>query len=165
MLWLLSHQSGPIAQSFNQGISAVLASIAWVMFAKCCVAALASLVCTYQRCKPLDTHTTLESLAANGWCEFELLVFEAFCLQGNALDESGLGGADGVIDLILRKDGSRTLVQCKQWKRQQVGVSVGCEMHGLLAHHNADAVNTVCSAPYPKDDERFAQGSYFCRQR
>ncbi len=61
----------------------------------------------------LDTRTTLESLAAGGWRQFELLVGEAFRRQGYAVEETGLGGADGGIDLILRKDGRRTLVQCK----------------------------------------------------
>ncbi|MGE8250861.1 MAG: restriction endonuclease, partial [Stenotrophomonas bentonitica] len=62
------------------------------------------------------------------------------------------------IDLILRKDGRRILVQCKQWKRQQVGVSVVREMAGLLAHHRADAVRIVCIGAFTRDAEAFAQG-------
>jgi restriction system protein len=59
-------------------------------------------------------------------------VGEAFRRQGYTVEETSLGGADGGIDLILRKDGRRTLVQCKQWKRQRVGVNIVREMAGLL---------------------------------
>jgi restriction system protein len=43
----------------------------------------------------LETRTDLDSLAANGWRDFERLVGEAFRRQGYAVEETGLGGADG----------------------------------------------------------------------
>lgn len=42
---------------------------------------------------------------------------------GYAVEETGLGGADGGIDLVLRHGGRRILVQCKQWRRERVPVS------------------------------------------
>ncbi|MDO0791603.1 restriction endonuclease [Xanthomonas campestris pv. campestris] len=99
--WLLSHQSGPIAQGFNQGISA----------------ALASFVGSYQRRKLMETRPVLESLAAKGWCHFELLMGEVFRRQGYAVEETGLGCSDGGINLIPSKEGRRILLQCKQLKR------------------------------------------------
>ncbi|WP_440975279.1 restriction endonuclease [Pseudoxanthomonas winnipegensis] len=154
----ISHQGGPLAQGFNQGIGAMLAPLAWMVLAICWIGAMASFVGSRRRRKLLDTRTDLESLSQGGWRQFELLVGEAFRRQGYAVEETGLGGADGGIDLILRKDGRRTLVQCKQWKRQQIGVSVVREMAGLLAHHHAHAVKIVCVGSYTKDAERFAQG-------
>ena len=62
----------------------------------------------------LDAQQGLDSIAALGWRRFEQLVGEAFRRQGYTVEETGLGGADGGIDLILRKDGRRVLVQCKQ---------------------------------------------------
>src|SRR5690606_1561061 len=56
------------------------------------------------------------------------------------------------------KDGRRTLVQCKQWKRQQVGVSVVREMAGLLTHHQAHAVKIACIGGFTPDAEAFAHG-------
>lgn len=50
------------------------------------------------------------------WQEFELLVGEAFRLQGYEVAEIGGGGPDGGVDLVLRKDREKFLVQCKQWK-------------------------------------------------
>ena len=83
---------------------------------------------------------------------------EAFRRQGYTVEESGLGGADGGIDLILRKDGQRTLVQCKQWRRRKVPVNVVREMYGLLAHHDAHAVQIATVGGFTADAARFAQG-------
>jgi restriction system protein len=119
----MGHQGGMVAQGVYQGMGTMLAPLAWLLLAVCWVGALASFIGSRHRRKLLDTRTDLESLSQGGWRQFELLVGEAFRRQGYAVEETGLGGADGGIDLILRKDG-RTLVQCKQWKRQQVGVSI-----------------------------------------
>lgn len=155
--WFLSLQGGMLAQAFAQQSSPVFAPLAWMLLGICWIAALASYLNARKRRRFLDTRTTLESLAASDWRQFEQLVGEAFRRQGYAVEETGLGGPDGGIDLILRKDGQRTLVQCKQWKRQQVGVSVVREMAGLLAHHQAQAVKIVCSGTFTADAETFAR--------
>ncbi|MBB2758840.1 UNVERIFIED_ORG: restriction system protein [Xanthomonas campestris] len=156
--WWFSHQGGILSQGFAQQSSGMFAPLARTLLGVCWLASLFSYLGTRNRRRFLETRTTLESLAAGGWRQFELLLGEAFRRQGYGVEETGLGGADGGIDLILRKDGRRTLVQCKQWKRQQVGVSVVREMYGLLAHHQAHAVKIVCIDSYTKDAERFAEG-------
>lgn len=156
--WWFSHQGGMLSQGFAQQSSGMFAPLAWTLLGVCWLAALFSYLRTRSRRRFLETRTSLESLAAGGWRQFERLVGEAFRRQGYSVEETGLGGADGGIDLILRKDGRRTLVQCKQWKRQQVGVSVVREMYGLLAHHQAHAVKIVCIGTYTNDAEHFAQG-------
>jgi len=158
VVWWLSHHGGLLAQGFTRNSGAILAPLAWLLLAVCWMAALFSFLRTRHRRQLLDTRTDLDSLAAGGWRQFEHLVGEAFRRQGYAVDETGLGGADGSINLILRKGVRRTLAQCKQWKRQQVGVSVVREMAGLLARHQAHAVKIVCIGAYTKDAERFAQG-------
>ncbi len=156
--WWLSDQGGLLAQGFSRQSGLVFAPLAWLLLGICWMAALLSWLGARRKRRFLDTRTTLESLAAGGWRQFEQLVGEAFRRQGYSVEETGLGGPDGGIDLILRKDGRRTLVQCKQWKRQQVGVSVVREMAGLLTHHQADAVKIVCVGSYTQDAERFAYG-------
>ncbi|WP_435005048.1 restriction endonuclease [Xanthomonas arboricola] len=156
--WWFSRQGGMLSQGFAQQSSGMFAPLAWTLLGVCWLAALFSYLRTRSRLRFLETRTSLESLAAGGWRQFERLVGEAFRRQGYSVEETGLGGADGGIDLILRKDGRRTLVQCKQWKRQQVGVSVVREMYGLLAHHQAHAVKIVCIGTYTEDAERFAEG-------
>ncbi|WP_258078925.1 restriction endonuclease [Xanthomonas arboricola] len=49
-------------------------------------------------------------------------------------------------------------MQCKQWKRQQAGVSIVREIHGLLAHSKAYAIKIVCIGLYKKDAGPFAHG-------
>jgi len=62
------------------------------------------------------------------WREFEMLVGEGFRLQGYQVVETGGGGADGGIDLVLtrpgKNGGEKFLVQCKQWRAFKVGVDV-----------------------------------------
>lgn len=156
--WWFSGQDGVLAGDFAKQLSQVVSPLAWLVLGLCWFAALLSYLAARHRRVLLDTRTTLESLAAGGWRQFEQLVGEAFRRLGYSVEETGLGGADGGIDLILRKDGRRVLVQCKQWKRRQVGVSVVREMMGLLAHHRADAVKIVCVGTFTRDAETFARG-------
>lgn len=88
---------------------------------------------------------------------FEQLVGEAFRRQGFLVEETGQGGADGGIDLFLRKDGRTVLVQCKRWRQRQVTVTTVREMWGLLAHHGADAVTIVSVGEFTPDARRFAE--------
>lgn len=152
----LSGQDGPFAQAFAQ--TNPLAPLAWLVLAACAMASLFSFLGAHRKRRLLDTRTGLESIAAIGWREFEQLVGEAFRRQGYAVQETGLGGADGGIDLILRRNGKRILVQCKQWKRQKVPVNVVREMYGLLAHHGADEVRIATLGGFTPDAARFAQG-------
>lgn len=131
--------------------------ISWFLLAVGLLGAIVSWFGQQHRRKLLDAQQGLESIAALGWRHFEQLVGEAFRRQGYTVEETGLGGADGGIDLILRKDGRRVLVQCKQWRRRQIPVNVVREMYGLLAHHNADEVKIVCTGTYTRDAANFAQ--------
>ena len=55
-----------------------------------------------------------DALQGMSWQEFELLVGEAFRVQGYEVSERGGAGPDGGVDLVLRKDKEKFLVQCKQ---------------------------------------------------
>lgn len=74
------------------------------------------------------------------------------------MEETGQGGADGGVDLVLRKGGRTTLVQCKRWRQRHVPVTTVREMWGLLAHYAADAVAVVCVGDFSPDARRFATG-------
>jgi restriction system protein len=132
--------------------------LAWMALGLCWVAAMASFIGRQMRKRLLDAQTGVDSLRAMSWRQFEMLVGEAFRRQGYRIEETGLGGTDGGIDLRLGKDGKSTLVQCKQWRSQRVDVKVVREMYGLLAHHGADAVKIVAIGDFTPDARRFAQG-------
>ena len=62
--------------------------------------------------------------------------------------------------MLLRKDGLKTLVQCKQWRSQRVGVQVVREMFGILVSEGAGAgaVKIVALGDYTPDARAFARG-------
>jgi hypothetical protein len=64
----------------------------------------------------VDAQTSLQSLRNTPWKQFEFLVAEAYRRQGYQVEYSLGRGADGGVDLTLRRDGRMSLVQCKQWK-------------------------------------------------
>lgn len=156
--WWLTKHKGPLAVGLGAQLSNILAPLAWLLLALCWMAALASCLGSRRRRLLLDTRDPLDSLASGSWAQFEQLVGEAFRRHGYTVEETGLGGADGGIDLILRKQGQKVIVQCKQWRSRQIGVSVVREMAGLLAHHRADAVKIVCIGTFTRDAEAFAAG-------
>ncbi len=92
------------------------------------------------------------------WKEFEILVGEAFRLQGYQVTENHAGGTDGGIDLILRKGNEKFLVQCKQWKAFTVGVTIVRELYGVMAAERAVGGFVVTSGQFTKDAEAFAKG-------
>jgi restriction system protein len=60
------------------------------------------------------------------WRDFERLIGEEFRRRGFTV--TGFGGASaagsgGSVDIALMKKGERFLVECKQWRKQQVGLT------------------------------------------
>lgn len=98
--------------------------------------------------------------ALNGitWRQFEQLVGEAFRLKGYSVTETGGGGADGGIDLVLSKGGEKFLVQCKQWRAFKVGVEVVRELYGVMAARGAAGGFVVTSGRFTADATDFAAG-------
>ena len=99
-----------------------------------------------------------DALDGMSWREFEILVGEAFRLQGYRVAETGGGGADGGIDLVLVKGSEKFLVQCKQWKAYKVGVDVVRELYGVMAAKGATGGFVVTSGRFTDDASKFAAG-------
>jgi restriction system protein len=72
--------------------------------------------------------------------------------------ETGQGGADGGVDLLLQGDGKKRLVQCKQWKQRKVGVNVVSEQFGWLTHHCAERATIVSVGEFTPGAQRFVEG-------
>ncbi len=92
------------------------------------------------------------------WQQFEALVGESFQRKGYAVTETGGGGADGGIDLSLKKDGETFLVQCKQWKAFKVGVATVRELYGVMAAEGATGGFVVTSGVFTDEARAFAVG-------
>ena len=103
-----------------------------------------------------------DALDGMSWREFEMLVGEGFRLQGYQVVETGGGGADGGVDLVLTKTGKsggeKFLVQCKQWRAFRVGVNVVRELYGVMAARGATGGFVVTSGRFTDDAISFANG-------
>lgn len=97
--------------------------------------------------------SSADALQNMSWREFETLVGEGFRRRGYGVKETGGGGPDGGVDLILSKNGEKTLVQCKQWKAFKVGVSTVRELYG-----GAAAGFVVTSGRFTQEAVAFAAG-------
>lgn len=106
----------------------------------------------------LDRQTGLESLLELSSKRFEDLLGEAYRRQGYKVKETLGGGADGGVDLVLRRDGQQTLVQCKRWNGRAVPVQTVRELYGVLHDRGAVAAKLVATTTFTPDAVAFAAG-------
>ena len=155
-------QPGAIAQVATQAIWKAFAYAGQIVVPMAClIAAGVSAYRRHERSKLVSNVTSANSSDALGdmtWREFEVLVGEGFRLQGYEVTETGGGGADGGVDLVLRKDREKFLVQCKQWKAFKVGVTVVRELYGVMAAHGAAGGFVVTSGRFTDEAAAFADG-------
>ena len=105
----------------------------------------------------LDAQSGLDSLREIHWKEFEDLVGEVFRRQGYCVEETLGGGADGGVDLALRRDGRLTQVQCKRWKGKPVGVNIVRELFGVMTADGATAGILVTTSSFTSEAVAWAR--------
>ena len=125
---------------------------------------LASLASIFSRRKRNALHANVanagakDALDAMSWREFEQLVGEHFRRQGFSVVETGGGGADGGVDLVLSRGSDRYFVQCKQWRARQVGIASVRELYGVIAAKGAAGGYVITSGVFTDEARRFAEG-------
>lgn len=107
----------------------------------------------------LDVQTGTSSIRDLSWQEFERLLAEAFRRDGYAVEQLGGKGADGGIDLRLRRGSEVVLVQCKHWQKWKVDVRVARELYGVVASERATAGILVTSGEFTADAKEFAENA------
>jgi restriction system protein len=132
-------------------------NMAWLFGGLFLLPAISSIFIRKKRKQLINRQRSIETLRDTSWSDFEVLVGEAFRRKGFAVQENMAGGADGGIDLTLRKDGKLQIVQCKQWRNAKVGVSIVREMFGVMTASSAERVYVICSGHFTKDAIKFAQ--------
>jgi restriction system protein len=105
-----------------------------------------------------DRQTGIETIRSVSWQEFEELVGEAYRRKGYRVEESGGGGADGGVDLVLKKNGETLLVQCKHWRQYKIGVKVIRELYGVVTSENATGGIVISSGVFTQETIDFAKG-------
>jgi restriction system protein len=110
--------TGQVANLMTGTLVAGLATVGqYLVPLLCLVAALISFAGRRKReglVASVASSRSPDALHGMSWREFELLVGEAFRLQGYAVQEVGGAGPDGGVDLVLRRGSEIALVQCKQ---------------------------------------------------
>jgi restriction system protein len=157
-----SVQPGQIGTTVTQTMWRSIASVGQYLLPLLCLAGAGFSAWKRHERQALVTNV-VQSKAADvldgmSWQQFELLVGEAFRLQGYAVAETGGGGADGGVDLVLTRNGEKFLVQCKQWKAFKVGVNVVRELYGVMAATGAAGGFVVTSGRYTEEATNFASG-------
>lgn len=100
---------------------------------------------------------SIDQIRHLSWREFESIVGEAFRRRGYEVRENAVGGPDDGIDLVLRKDGAKFFVQCKQWKQTKVGVKPIRELYGVIAAGEAAGGFFVASGEYTEAARDFTR--------
>jgi len=122
------------------------------------IGAIVSIVGRYKRKALLESiKPGGNTLSGISWSEFEMLVGEAFRRQGFSVVETA-AGADGGVDLVLRRSGEKHLVQCKQWRATKVSVMVVRELFGVMAATGAVGGYVVTSGRFTAEAKAFAAG-------
>ena len=103
-------------------------------------------------------NNSADALNGMSWQQFEQLVGEAFRLKGYTVAETGSGGADGGVDLMLSKGSEKFLVQCKQWRSFKVSVTVVRELYGVMTARGAAGGFVVTSGRFTAEATEFATG-------
>ena len=161
-----SIQPGQVGTMLTQTLWKSLASFGQYVLPMLCLIA-AGVSALGRRKRKLLVSDVRESKATNAldgmsWREFEMLVGEGFRLQGYQVVETGGGGADGGVDLVLRRPGTagneKFLVQCKQWRAFNVGVDVVRELYGVMAAKGAAGGFVVTSGRFTEAAISFASG-------
>jgi restriction system protein len=111
----------------------------------------------FRRRSLLENQNGINSILNIGWREFEDLVAEAYRRKGYMVTETAVG-ADGGVDIILKKGTEKILVQCKQWRMKKVGVKVVRELYGVVSAEGASEGIVISSGIFTQEARAFARG-------
>jgi restriction system protein len=106
-----------------------------------------------------DVRTGDRHMTDISWQEFELLIGEHFRRLGFTVHETP-NGPDGGIDLILKKNHEKYLVQCKHYKAYKVGVKPVRELLGVMTSSGAAGGYVITSGQFTKDAVAFARDNH-----
>ncbi len=143
------------SQMLFEVLASVSRTVAWIVAALVTLVWLVALFQKAANAQRLDKQTGIESIHDLTWQAFEQLLAEAYRRQGYRVRDTG-PGADGGVDLILEREGRRTLVQAKQWKTWKVGVQTVRELFGIQTAQRADEAMLVTSGQFTYEARRFA---------
>jgi restriction system protein len=156
MVFALLRWVGPAFAPGTAAGNGLTVAIAPVVALVLLAPALISIVRSILRKRLLDGARDAEAIAGITWHQFEVLVATAFRRIGYRVGERGGLAPDGGVDLVLYEDDKKTLVQCKHWKKKQVGVDVVRQLCGVMTAERAVAGIVVTGGSFTTEAQAFA---------
>ena len=101
----------------------------------------------------------LAMIEGKTWYDFEMLVGEAFRLQGYEVQERGSGNGE-IVAFELRRGDELYLVECKHWRKDTVGVATVREFYGVMTRSGAAGGFLITSGRYNDDAIAYAQDTH-----
>ncbi|MGO9022499.1 MAG: restriction endonuclease [Syntrophobacteraceae bacterium] len=144
----------PFYAGIAKGAHVLAPTLAGILLLPAAVSAINS----WRKGRLLEKQKGVGSIRSISWREFEELVGEAYRRKGYRVTETGGGGPDGGVDLILRKNGEHILVQCKNWRMDKIGVKVVRELYGVVGAEGASGGVVICSGEFTQEARDFARG-------
>ena len=142
--------ANPVLVGFGIAVSTI-----WPIFSGFfLLAAFISFVGDRNQTSIFKSHRSIEKIRSLNWQQFEQFVGSYFKDQGYTVMETA-DGPDGGVDLVLRKDGRKTYVQCKHWKTNNVGVEKVRELLGSVVAGGADFGVLVTTGEFTSSAKQF----------
>ena len=107
---------------------------------------------------PTSELPVLERIRRLSWQDFEDFVAEVYRGEGYHVEQAARGQADGGYDLVLLREKTSVLVQCKHWLVYQVGVPRIRELAGAMQKVGATGGVFVTTGAFTQPARQFATG-------
>jgi len=101
--------------------------------------------------RPADPAAEVRAMS---WANVQLLLAEAFRIQGFLVKEIGGESAD----MVLARDDGTWLVDCRHWSAQEVGANAAGQLYGAMGRLEAKGGFVVTSGKFTPDALEFARG-------
>jgi restriction system protein len=98
-----------------------------------------------------------DALRKIDWFQFEKLVAAVYELEGYTVQPVGGAKPDGGVDLLIEKEGIKSVVQCKHWKHATIREKELREFLGTLTDTSISSGIFVTLRGFTKYAEAFAQ--------
>jgi len=105
----------------------------------------------------LRRYRSVKRLKRLSWSEFEYLCRVFYHQQGWKVQGNKQLGADGGVDIWVKKRGTRAIVQCKKYEDAKVTIKVIREMYGLMYEYDVDKAFIVTTTDFTKECYRFVE--------
>ncbi len=135
----------------------ILPGLAWAAAALVLVIWVLAEVTKLRQRRLLDRQQGLDTIRALTWRQFEQLVAEAFRRRGYGVELVDRPAGDGGVDVVLRNNRGRWLVQCKHYKARRVGVRPVRELLGVVTSEGAAGGIVVTAGSFTPDAQAFAR--------